>query len=408
MRKGLLKNNSLSQTDEVSSKSVVVNRRPTSVLFITRDESLLNHTKQSLDGYTDISQLFDEVHILILRTGVKVKNPTIRVAKNVWLYTASNKDWWRTPFVGRKLIEEQLVFADGFRPDLIIARDPFESAYLAIKLGDKYNRPVQLHILEDYTMSDWLKKDKHNYWRKFLPNYTIPKIKSIRTNTRSIFDFLKKNYLIKDLDILPRFNSYQSVIDTKKKIDLKAKYKASKFLMLYVGCLNHDCGLLKVIEAGRFGLRNSQINLVVLGEGPALRECEKRTEFLAIKKQVIFETKNKDVFTYLNSADVLIVADTDDESEDLVLRGATAGIPIVMARTARREDIFVDGESALLCERDNINEFSLKMNLLMNDLPLRKHISEMSKKMIKVKFHDDINQYLADYRDSLERVLFYW
>ena len=93
------------------------NRNITKVLFISRDESLLNSSKQSLDGYTNISDLFTEVHILILRTGIKKKNPALRVAKNVWLYTASSKDWWRTPFTGMDIVKEQLVFANEFRPD---------------------------------------------------------------------------------------------------------------------------------------------------------------------------------------------------------------------------------------------------------------------------------------------------
>ncbi|KXJ99793.1 MAG: hypothetical protein UZ19_OD1000291 [Parcubacteria bacterium OLB19] len=142
-------------------------RAETRVLFVSRDESLLNPTQQSLDGYTNISDLFDEVHILILRQGIRAKNPALRVANNVWLYTASDKDWWKTPFAGMKLINDQLVFAGGFRPDLIVARDPFESAVLAIMLGKKYERPVQIHVLEDYTKTDFIKSDKHNRWRKF-------------------------------------------------------------------------------------------------------------------------------------------------------------------------------------------------------------------------------------------------
>jgi glycosyltransferase involved in cell wall biosynthesis len=382
------------------------NRNITRVLFISRDESLLNPAKQSLDGYTNISDLFDEVHILILRQGIKARNPALRVAKNVWLYTASSKDWWKTPAAGLDLVREQLEFADGFRPDLIVARDPFESAYLAIKLGEKYKRPVQLHVVEDYFSTEWVRRGRHNHWRKFLTRFTIPKIKSIRTNTRSMYDLIRQKFTVKDLDILPRFNSYESLLDTPPPIDLRLKYKPLVFLMLYVGKLSHNSGLLKAIDAGRFGLRNPHIGLIVLGDGPARQEFVKRTEIFGIKEQVIFETKVKDVAAYMKSANVLIVTDTDDESEDIVLRGAAVGIPMVMARTAKREDVFVDGESALLCDPENTDEFSLKLNLLMNDIPLRKHMTEMSQNMIKAKFHDDPERYRKDYRDSIERVFF--
>jgi glycosyltransferase involved in cell wall biosynthesis len=171
--------------------------------------------------------------------------------------------------------------------------------------------------------------------------------------------------------------------------------------MLYVGRLTHDSGLFKAINAGRFGLKNPHIGLIVLGDGPARQEFEKRTEFFGIKKQIIFETKSKDVASYMKSANVLIVTDTDDESEDVVLRGAAVGIPMVMARTPIREDIFVDGESALLCDPENIDEFSLKLNLLMNDIPLRKHMSSMSQNMIKAKFQEKMKM-LAEKRMKRE------
>ena len=38
-------------------------RDVTRVLFISTDIELLNPTKQTLDGYTDLSDLFEEVHI---------------------------------------------------------------------------------------------------------------------------------------------------------------------------------------------------------------------------------------------------------------------------------------------------------------------------------------------------------
>ena len=141
------------------------NRDVTRVLFISQDESLLNPTKQTLDGYINLSDLFDEVHILILRQGIEPKNPVLRLEKNMWLYTASDKNWWYTPVKGKILAEDQLVFAEGFRPDIIVARDPFESAVLAIYLGKKYGRPVQIHVLEDYTKKYFsIGFGRHYHW----------------------------------------------------------------------------------------------------------------------------------------------------------------------------------------------------------------------------------------------------
>ena len=382
------------------------NRNATRVLFISCDESLLNPSQQSLDGYTNISDLFDEVHILILRQGIRSKNPALRVANNVWLYTASAKDWWRTPFAGIKIASEQLVFAGGFRPDIIVARDPYESAVLAIMLGKKYERPVQVHVLEDYSKPEFIKKDKHNRWRKHLLKYTIPRIKSVRTSTRAIQDIVNREFSIKDISVLPRFNNYESLISIPPTLDLRQKYRPLVFIMLYVGKLNHDSYINKAIDAGRFGLRNPHIGLIVIGDGLYKKEAKKRAEIFGIKEQVIFEGDVKDIIPYLKSANVLIVPEVSAESEELVLQGAASGIPLVISKTPFREDIFVDGESALFCSSDNVDEFSLKLNMLMNDTLLRKHLVESAQEMIRYKFHDDPNRYRMAYRTSVEQAFF--
>jgi glycosyltransferase involved in cell wall biosynthesis len=382
-------------------------REVTRVLFISRDESLLNPSQQSLDGYTNIADLFDEVHILILRQGIQTKTPVLRVADNVWLYTATHQIWWLTPLSGRYLAENQLVFADGFRPDMIVARDPFESAVLALYLGKKYNRPVQVHVLENYTAPEF-KLDRTNHWRCFIPRYTLSRARSVRATTRVVFDYLAKRFAIPDLALLPRFNNYESLMKQPSTFDLREKYKPFLFIMLYIGRLGHESAFPKALEGARFGLRNPHLGLIVLGSGPAQKEFIDRAAMLKVSEQVVFEpqVKDREIIPYLKSANVLLVPDTTPESEEIVLQGAAAGIPLILARTPAREDIFRDGESALLCDPSSADDFSLKLNILLNDVVLRRQMIEAAQDMIGSRFHENREQYEAAYRESLEQVLF--
>ena len=399
----------LSVEEALNAESVyqaVSSRDVTRVLFISRDESLLSPTKQSLDGYTNVADLFDEVHILILRQGIPTKTPVLRVSDNVWLYTATHHSWWMTYFSGRKLAVEQLVFADGFRPDMIVARDPFESAVVAISLGREYERPVQIHVLENYVSKDFFESSRKNWWRRFLPRFTIPRVKSVRTTTKAMATFLAKQFAVPDLSILPRLNNYESLIKVQPTINLKEKYKPFVFIMLYIGRLGYDSMFYRLLDAARFGLRNPHLGLIALGEGPGVKEFEKRAEVLEIREQVVFEPNIKDQVPYLKSANVLIVPDITPESEEVVLQGAAAGIPLILARTPAREDLFVDGQSALLCEPSSVDEFSLKLNILMNDVLLRRQLVEAAQSMITSRFHEDLEVYKNTYRESIEQVLF--
>jgi glycosyltransferase involved in cell wall biosynthesis len=382
------------------------NRNVTRVLFISRNEELLNPTQQSLDGYINISDLFDEVHILILRQGITPKNPVLRVSQNVWIYTAAAKFWWLTPKAGVEMVEQQLEFAAGFHPDLIVARDPFESALVARTLCEKYGKPTQLHILDDYTTKDFLKKDHNNFWRRFMPWYTVPKFASVRTLTSRIQSMLQKKFVIPDISTLPRYQDYESLIDSNETIDLKDKYRAFIFFILFIGKLDYDSTLYKALDAARFVLKNPRVGMIVLGDGKSRVEFEKRAKILGVEKQVIFEPKVFNFIPYLKSANIMIVTDVDLDSEELVLKGAAAGIPMIMSRTEKREDIFSHGESAFLCADDDIQSLTDRIDDLINGVETRRVFKENGQEIIRNKFHNNPSQYKEEYRTSIEQAFF--
>lgn len=381
-------------------------RDVTRVLFISRNEELLNPTQQSLDGYVNISDLFDEVHILILRQGITPKNPVLRVANNVWIYTAAARFWWLTPKAGVEMVARQLEFGSGFRPDLIVARDPFESAVVAHRLGEKYNRPTQVHVIDDYSTKDFITKQKNNFWRRFMPHYTIPKFASVRTLTTRIQIMIQKKFMIPDIDTLPRFQDYESYIDSPESIDLKSKYKNFVFFILFIGKLDYQSNLYKAIDAARFALKNSRVGMIVLGDGKSRGEFEKRAKVLGIEKQIIFEPKIFNTLPYLKSANLLVVTDTDADSDELVLKGAAAGIPMVMARTEKREDIFSHGESTFLCDETDIQAFTDRIDDLLNDVSIRNQFREKGQEIIRHQFHNNPEQYKEEYRTSIEQAFF--
>ena len=386
---------------EVSSS-----RNVTRVLFISQDTELLNPTQQTLDGYINISDLFDEVHILILREGIPPKNPVLRAAHNVWIYTAASRGWWQMAAAGVAMASAQLQFAAGFRPDLIVARDPFESARVAHILGAQYNRPTQLHVLEDYTTKAFAKKNHHNFFRRFLPQFTIPKFSSVRTQTATIERIVKEKYSIADIAILPKYQDYEALIDKEVSYNLKATFKPIIFFLLYIGQLGHNSTVHKAIDAARFVLKNRRVGMLVIGDGPARGEFVKRTKTLGIDSQVVFLPQVIDVVPYLKSANMLLVTDTDQASEEIVLQGAASGIPIVMRRTEKREDIFIHGESAFMFDQTNLQMCTDGINTLLNDIDLREQFVAAGQQVIRDKFHSDPSEYLEAFRNSIEEAFF--
>jgi glycosyltransferase involved in cell wall biosynthesis len=381
-------------------------RETTRLLFISRDTSLLNQTTQTLDGYLNLCDVFDEVHIVILQTGLPPHHPVLRASANVWLYIASATHWWGTPFSALRLIERQLVFADGFRPDLIVAHDPFESALVAYWASRKYKRPTQLHIRENFTEPRFLFKAPENRWRRRLAKYLVPRFDSVRATTNQIYERLVRDYpSIVDVALLPRFNNYSALAAATPAFSIKEKYAQFAFIILYVGELHSGSTVFQAIDAARFLLRNPAVGLVIVGDGPIRTACQKRVGIFGITEQVVFEKSVDDIVSYLKSADVLVVTDTTSTSDELVLKGAAAGIPLVMSATALRSDLFVDGESAFITPVADITMIATRLNRLLNENSLRHSLITAATLVVNTHLHEDPEQYRIAYRDSVEAAL---
>ncbi len=373
------------------------------ILFISRDDSLLNQTTQSLDGFLNLADVFDEVHIVILRPGIRSQNPVLRVADNVWVYVATAKHWWQTPKAAVQLVRQELQFADGFRPDLIVARDPFESAETGALLAEEFGRPLQVHVLEDFTDAKWLAASRDNVKRQKLAKKYLPAASSVRTGSRQLQLMIEQRFPnLEDILTLPRYANYRAWTDAPVLLNIKEKYRQFVFIILYVGELGPQSTLHRALDASRFVLRNPRVGLVVVGDGSARPEFIKRAELLGVSQQVVFEKRVDDLASYLKTADVLLVTDTTADADELVLKGAAAGVPLLITPNTLRNDLFVNEESALITDSVEVNDLAEALTQFLNDVPLRRVIKEGALAVVEERLYEDPETYKEIYRNSIE------
>ena len=219
--------------DEALQATRLVNhasdRDVTRVLFISKDTALLNPSQQTLDGYINVSDMFDEVHIVVMRTGIAPKQSVLRPNKNVWIYIVAATYWWQLPGVAKRLLDQELKFASGFRPDLIVARDPLESGLVALREAKKYKRPAQLHVTKSTYALDVPMDASH----QLLAWYTISRFKSVRVTTKTIWDKINWRVKTDDFSILPRLNPYESILTSRSSVDLHKIYPQYIFNMVF-------------------------------------------------------------------------------------------------------------------------------------------------------------------------------
>lgn len=380
----------------------------TRVLFVGTDPALMTAQTELRDKLISLTEVFDEVHIMVVSTSIRAKQKAEKIGDRAWLYVAAAPHWWSAAKAVQSVAAEQLQFTTGFRPDIVVALDPFVAGYAGQQLADKYQRPFQLHLLHDYFTDSWKTTERHATWLLRLAHHVLKQTDSVCVTSESLREKVRKQFShLSDPILLPRFYNIKSILELPGRTSVvkPAKLAHFKFIILFVGSLNHESTLYRVIDAARSVLRSPSIGLVVIGDGPMRKDFEKRAEIFGIKDQVVFEKPTVDVVSYMRAADLLMCTDTTAESEEVVIKAAAVGLPLLLARTELREELFVDDMTAYLCQSDDTIEFSQKLSKFLNNNGIRIQFSRDARQTVKDRLHEDPAVFKVAYRDAIESVL---
>jgi glycosyltransferase involved in cell wall biosynthesis len=259
-------------------------------------------------------------------------------------------------------------------------------------------------VRDDY-FSEYYKQT-HSKLSLFLAKFTLKRALSIRASTETIRDTIIKLYPhAKDVSVLPKFSDLESLVASANKgTSTGESFPQFTFVMLYVGVLDYESTLFRAIDAARSALFSKGVGLVVLGDGPAKAEFEKRAQILGVGEQVLFRKDMSQLGTYLKDADILICPDTTDASDELLVKAAASGLPILAAENHFRSDLFVDGTDAFLCPKEDTVCFSQKLIKFLNTNALRTQFSDNAKEIVTTRLSEDPEVYRQAYRDSIESV----
>ena len=395
-------------TVELNKAPIVIresDRSQSRVLFVTKDISVLETDSLKRMHFLNLKEMFNEIHIMVLSESWQTKRGVDRLDQNVWVYTTSAKHWWQQTFAAASVASQQLRFTDGFRPDIVVALDPFESGIAAMHIASKYDRAFQVHITEDLYDPEFLDRDPLNKWRLRMAKFVLKRSESVRASTQTIKENIEKRYThIDDLALLPRHYDIRTIIQATEGAQKQRLYPQFAFLVLFVGKLDHESTLFRALDASRSILFAKSIGMVVLGDGPSKKEFQQRAEILGIASQVIFEKDESKLIPLLKSANILICTDTTEASDEVVIKAAASGLPLLLAKTKLREDLFTDGESAFLCNKEDTIGFSQKLVKFLNTNSLRTQFSQNARDTILSRLHEDPNAYKLAYRDTIEAV----
>jgi glycosyltransferase involved in cell wall biosynthesis len=376
------------------------------LLFFTKDISVLNEGTIMQQRILEFARSFAEIHVIVLCIKKEAEAITARIQDNVWLYTTGSRYWWKTMYDAYRLANEQLTFAGGFRADMVIAEDPFESGVAGHFIASHHERPLQVHVFDDFFDPNFKEREDQNGMKVSMAHFVMKRAESVRTNSEHLKEQILIEYpkLADHIEVFPIYHNLTVWRDLEPTFDLHERYPQFKFIILHISQMYAKSHSKEVIiGVTPILMRYPTVGLVIVGNGPMRADLEKIVLALKLEKQVEFEPMPTEIISHMKTANVLVHLSEVSEEDEVVLEAATAKLPMILGKSGLARELFTDGESAYLCANTDANCVSTHVNLFLNENQTRSKFALNAFGIIFERIRQDYGEYLTAYRRSIER-----
>jgi glycosyltransferase involved in cell wall biosynthesis len=186
-----------------------------------------------------------------------------------------------------------------------------------------------------------------------------------------------------DIPIVPK---------TKQEIRKEFGFSESDFLILFVGRICTDKGLLVLADAmervvQENGQENSKLIVVGSGSGVEFEEIEERFRYLRAKHKVVFLGVRNDVFSLNSMADVFVLPSIFKENCSFALLEASAsGLPVVATNHGGNPEVVINCKSGMLVPPGDPQALAEAIVRLAIDGDLRMQLGKEGKERVKAFF----------------------
>lgn len=387
----------------------VTGRQRARIVLLTKDSSIMQEGSESYRRMTDLRTQFLEIHIVVLNLKTEDNAASIfRLYTNVWLYKTNSTAWWRMSYDAYMLARAQLIFSGGFRADIIIADDLFEAGLAGWFLSKKCKRPLQLHISEDFYEDSFINSHEYPTLYGWSVEYLLKRATSVRTKTEPqrqavIFENKKLEGVT---ELLPNYYNLEAWKDFAPTNGLHEKYPQFKFIILTISSLRTSSHSMEVLLGCSQILRQyPTVGLVIVGSGPLRAQLEKTAIALGLQSQIEFEPMPAEVISYMKSANALVHLSEDSQEDNLILEAAVSKLPMVANISGLAGKLFVQGESAALCDIHDPKCIQESINNYLNRNQDRTIFAQAASEIVFDRIEQDYSVYVRAYAQSIERCM---
>lgn len=358
------------------------------VLMFSLEKKLLAPVKGDLSASQDLDR-----HIAYSEQTDKLT--TIVVAKGNFRhqYVTPRFETYPTqagPFFSYLVLKhyaKQILDHEGF--DLIVAQDIL--GFYAYLIAKKLHKPFFITV-----HGAWWDEDKHfrSLWRRlafFLITYSIKRASGVRVVSEGIKqDLVSRGVNERTIFVIPPPVDTSCVTQAKKRdiAKLQRQYKDTNVL-LYDGRLEEEKNVFFLLEvARRLSEQSVPCKLVLIGKGSQHQTFVNKAiamnvfgTYVEVIDGIIDEMP-----AYYSIAKVFVMPSFSESFNKAIVKASAAGIPIVAIRNQGTLTTVQDGKTGFLIERGDAQNFTKKIQLLLNQEQKRITMGETGKQYVERTF----------------------
>jgi 1,2-diacylglycerol 3-alpha-glucosyltransferase len=154
-----------------------------------------------------------------------------------------------------------------------------------------------------------------------------------------------------------------SVFDNSKSKKVKNKYNKNGFLLLFIGRIAYEKNILYLLECFKNVTNKiSNVKLILIGEGPEMKEVKEKLKELKIEDKVILLGRvNHDELvksSIFGACDIFVSASVTENQPMTVLEAQANGLPCVVMNERGMKTLVKNNFNGLLVENNNQAAFS--------------------------------------------------
>ena len=259
-----------------------------------------------------------------------------------------------------------------------------KAGFLSMLAGIITGIPARIHI---FTGQVWVTKTGFmRFFLKAMDTLTAFMATHNLVDSFSQREFLLRNRVVSDSKSRVLAEGSVCGVDTSKfspnrserlKIRQGLNIPEKSLVYIFLGRLKKDKGVLDLAQAFiKLPLSQNPAYLLIVGSDEEGLEPKIRKICASYENRLRFVSLTQFPERYLASADVLCLPSYREGFGNVIIEGASTGIPSIASRIYGVIDAIDENETGLLYEAGNSDELTARMKMLLKDPELRKQLGE--------------------------------